>query len=252
MNNGLTVNCVGGQPAARCAGKPDGVLTTDPPTARPEVRQAIAAAVDPKVIDQRANDGKGLPGTEMFQTGFYADPGVAGPVYDPARAKQLVAQAKAAGWDGKVRFLAPNSPLGQNVAVAVQSMLQAVGMEVAVDTSKDTAGVGAQYIVNRDFDIVYSSMVLTNDGNLIANVQQQFVSTSPSNRTGWKDPLVDPAKTVDEKRAALKVIATQYVKDVPFLVVGALAEYVAWKPVVHGVMGAQQTMVLFNKAWLDR
>ena len=84
--------------------KPDGVLVSNPPTKDPKVRQAIAAAVDPKVINDRGYQGKGLVGTQLFQSDFRWFPDVAGPKFDVELAKKLVTEAKSAGWDGRFVF----------------------------------------------------------------------------------------------------------------------------------------------------
>src|SRR5690606_6063175 len=110
MNNGVEVTCQGGQPAV-CAGQPDGTrVPTETATARKLVRQAIAAAINPVVIDERENDGFGEPDTALLQSTFPWDPKVPGPAYDLERAKDLVEQAKAEGWDGKVRLKCDNTP----------------------------------------------------------------------------------------------------------------------------------------------
>jgi hypothetical protein len=93
MNNGLTVTCAGGAPPI-CAGKPDGAFVPSVPTARLKVRQAFAAAIDPVQLDARVFEGKGSPGSEFLAKSSPYYSGVAGPKYDPARAKQLVAQGK--------------------------------------------------------------------------------------------------------------------------------------------------------------
>src|SRR5690606_9679854 len=152
-------------------------------------------------------------------------------------AKKLVAQAKSAGWNGKVRFLGANSPFGQSLGVALQAMLSAVGMEVEVDTSKDGAAVGAQYIVNKDFDITWVSLTFSDDGGLAANPSQTFASTSSANRSGWKNTVADQAikdlraaDTLDKKRAALKSLAEQFNKDVPMVTLGAATDFFTWRP----------------------
>ena len=62
LNQGATVTCAGGKPEPTCSGQPDGPVTTNPPTKNLKVRQAIAAAIDPVVVDQRAKCGQGLAG----------------------------------------------------------------------------------------------------------------------------------------------------------------------------------------------
>src|SRR4029079_12857808 len=110
INQGNSVPCAAGAPAPVCTGKPDGVLVSNPPSKDLKVRQAIAPAVDPKVINDRGYQGKGLTGNQLMQSDFrwYSD--VPGPKVDVEAAKKLVTEAKAAGWDGKLRLLYNSSP----------------------------------------------------------------------------------------------------------------------------------------------
>ena len=59
INQGNSVNCAAGAPAPICTGKPDGVLVSNPPTKDLKSPSAIAAAVDPKVINDRGS-GQGI------------------------------------------------------------------------------------------------------------------------------------------------------------------------------------------------
>src|SRR5262249_34274175 len=139
LNMGVRVNCSGGKPEPLCVGKPDGPTATNPATKSLKVRQAVAAAIDMKVVDQRVSNGAGLPGTELFQKSFPWDPGVTGPKFEPDRAKQLVTEAKGEGWDGTIRLLFTNTPFGQNLGLAVQSMLEAAGMKTVLETPEQVA-----------------------------------------------------------------------------------------------------------------
>lgn len=259
MNNGLRVNCANGAPAPICTGKPDGALDTNPPTKSVTVRRAVAAAIDPKVVDARAYDGKGRPGSELFQKDFRFSPNVAGPVYNPDEAKRLVAQAKAEGWDGKIRYLCNNTPAGQARGLAIESMLKAVGMDVTSDLTKDVTGHVNQYIVLRDFDLTCAGFPHSSDGNAFASMNQQFSPGGASNRTGWNNAAVGAAlkaykvaKTDDEKRAAAKIISEEYVKDVPFFVEGAIEEYIISNAKVKGLVFTSGTEVYFDKAYLEK
>ena len=111
---------------------------SNPPTKDLKIRQAIAAAVDPKVINDRGYQGKGLVGNQLFQSDFRWFADVPGPKFDVEAAKKLVADAKAAGWDGKLRLLYNSSPTAAAIGLATQTMLQNVGMTVTLDTGKDT------------------------------------------------------------------------------------------------------------------
>jgi peptide/nickel transport system substrate-binding protein len=259
MNAGLTANCVNGQPATYCAGKPDGPTPTNAPTKNVKVRQAVAAAIDPKVVDQRQNNGKGLPGSELLQKSYLYFPNVPGPRFDPELAKKLVAEAKAEGWDGKVRYLCNNSPAGQNRALAYEAQLKAVGIEPVVDTTKDITAMTLQYTQQRDFDIVCAGMPLSSDGNATAAFIQNLSPGGSGNRTGWNNAAVGAAlkalmaaTTDDAKKAALKTISEEVVKEAPFTVDGAVEEYIAYNAKVHGLVQTSGSEIYFDKAWLEK
>src|SRR5690606_10040295 len=102
INNGL-VACRGGLPASICAGKPDSIVELDTPTKEKRIRHAIAAVIDPDVIDERVNNGTGYPGGEYFQEGSKWASSAPVNEYDLERAKALVQEVKAEGeWDGSV------------------------------------------------------------------------------------------------------------------------------------------------------
>ncbi|HEX7097566.1 MAG TPA: ABC transporter substrate-binding protein [Acidimicrobiales bacterium] len=257
INQGVAITCRGGQPAPACTGKPDGPVATTPPTASLKVRQAIAHAIDPEVINERGYDGKGNPGNALFQESFRWYPGVEGPEYDPELAKQLVEEAKAEGWDGKVRLLYNNAPSAQAIAIATQTMLQAVGIDAEVDTSKDITQQIAQVTVQKDFDVAGFGMAISSDDGAMAAVAQNLSSTSPSNRVGFKNEKVDQAikdlraaRSDDEKIAAFKVIAEEVAREVPVLPWAAIEEFIAWQDNVHGLMFNHSTSMYFDKAWI--
>jgi peptide/nickel transport system substrate-binding protein len=173
INGGVSINCTGGQPAPVCTGKPDGPQPTTPPTANLKVRQAFAHAIDPNVINERGYDGKGHPGSDILQEDFRWYPGVKGPEYDPELAKRLVEEAKAEGWDGKIRLLYNNAPSAQAIGLAVQTMLQAVGFEVELDTTKDITQQIAQVAVQKDFDVAGFGVAISNDDGAMAAFAHQ-------------------------------------------------------------------------------
>src|SRR5690606_26664866 len=121
-----------------------------------------------------------------LQDDFRWYPGVEGPAYDPDLAKRLVEEAKSEGWDGKVRLLYNNAPSAQAIGLAVQTMLQSVGIDAELDTSKDITQQIAQVAVQRDFDVAGFGVAISNDDGAMAAFAQNLSSTSPSNRTGFK------------------------------------------------------------------
>ncbi|MEO8691971.1 MAG: ABC transporter substrate-binding protein [Acidimicrobiales bacterium] len=259
MNEGVTINCAAGKPEPVCTGKPDGATPTTPVTASLKVRQAIAAAYNPAVFNERVYSGKGLAETGLFQKSFPWDPGVAGPKYDLEAAKKLVGEAKAEGWNGTVRVLFTNSANDLNAAVALEGMLKAAGINATVDTSKDSTAQQAVVTSAKDFDLSRWGTSIGPDDSAIWAIAQNMASTSTSNRPGFKSAKVDQAvkdlrlaKTDDEKKAAYKVVAEEYNAQLPWINFTAVETLKAFSPKVHGVVPSHRNFVFFDKAWMEK
>jgi peptide/nickel transport system substrate-binding protein len=258
LNSGIDVQCSGGKPAPICTGKPDGPTPSNPPTKDVNVRKAIAAAIDPVAVDQRANNGQGRPSSDFLQKDFKWYPNVPGPKFDPTAAKQFVATAKAAGWDGKVRLLFNNSPSGSATGLAIDAMLKAVGIDSQLDISKSATDAGVQYIQQHDFDVVGTAFAVSNDEGGYIAMLQNFSSTAASNRIGFKDPTVDAAldaiKTAKDdaaKTAAYGKLSTALDNTVPAIAYGATDYLVVYSPKVHGIMDTARDSVMFTHAWIE-
>jgi peptide/nickel transport system substrate-binding protein len=259
INNGNSVTCSKGAPAPVCTDKPDGVLASNPPTKSLKVRQAIAAAVDPKVINERGYQGKGLVSSQVFQSDFKWFADVAGPKLDLAAAKKLVSEAKAEGWDGKLRLLYNSSPTAAAVGLATKTMLEAAGMTVDLDTSKDTNGQITQVVVVKDFDVTGWGMAIPPDDGAVWALAQNLSSTSTSNRIGFKNDTVDQAlkdilvaKTDAELKAHYKKIAQVIATEVPVLPFAKIEEFIAWPSEIKGMRQTNRSGVVFDKAWIDK
>ena len=257
VNMGVSVTCAGGQPAPLCTGQPDGPKATTPPTTNLKVRQAIAAAIDPTVIDDRAYEGLGNPGSALLQEDFRWYPGVEGPKYDPAAAKRLADEAKAAGWDGKVRIVYTNAPTAQSISIATQTMLAAAGITAVVDNTKPTAEHIQVVVVQKDFDMSGWGYAISNDDGAMAALAQNLSSTSPSNRVGFKSTAVDnalkdlrAAENDEDKVAAFKIIAEEVAEQLPVAAFAAMEERIVWQDDVHGIEFNHSTSFFFDKAWI--
>ena len=258
MNNGVSVRCAGGLPAPACTGRPDGAFTPPTPTQQLKVRQAVAAAVDAKVVNDRAFNGAALAGTELFQKGFRYDPGVPGPTYDLNRAKQLVQEAKTAGWDGRIRYMTDSAPTNQQTALAVQAMLQLAGMTVDIDTVESTVIAtnkrdGSYQLASHGFNITDDDM------GTARNLAGNLTSTSSTNRMGYKSTQMDAAiaqlkaaKDDAAKTAAYRTIAQLYLQDAPFLVLGAVDERLTWVAGINGITPGLESISYFDKAWIQK
>jgi peptide/nickel transport system substrate-binding protein len=223
------------------------------------VRQIVAQGVDPNVINARAYQGKGHTSSQLLQPDFRWYPNVPGPKYDPTAAAALVTQAKAAGWDGKLRILTNNSPTGTNVGLAAQAMLQALpGVTVTLDDSRDIQGATA-LLVQKNFDTFFGGMAAGNDDTAEIAIAQNFQSGVPSNRVGINDPALDAgikalfaASTDPEKVAAYKTIETEINSQNPILAIAKIEEFIAWSAKVHGMNPGIKTTVYMDKAWISK
>ncbi|MEO8695296.1 MAG: ABC transporter substrate-binding protein [Acidimicrobiales bacterium] len=262
LNAGVEVTCAKELPAAQCAGKPDGTkVATNPATKDLKVRQAIAAAIDTKAIDARANEGKGYPATSLFDSTFPWDPKVALAPFDVEKAKKLVTEAKAAGWNGKVRLTCGvEDQTRSNEVLTITTMLKNAGMDV--DLTRANIKVSEQVddvITKKDFDMACWGLQNTPDDAASAQIDQFLRSTSASNRTGYKNPTMDAALTelkgagTDAARtAAYKKIADLWNTDLPGVPIFQAPQGVYWTTKVHGIKGTALSAAAFDKAWIER
>lgn len=237
--------------------KPDGTPST-PATKDVKLRQAIQAAIDTKVINDRGYAGKLPAGGEVFQSTFPWDPKVPAPKYDPELAKRLVSEVKASGWNGNLDVLYTNSPTGQAVGQAVTTLLQAVGINATLNLQESTEQQ-RRVITTKEFELATWGVSVSPDDYGIFALAQNLRSDAPSNRVGFKSPAVDQAlkdvrsaKTDEARRAAYKIIAEEIVKGVPFVVFGAAEEYNTFSPKLQGVVGGNRSYVYFDKAWFEK
>jgi peptide/nickel transport system substrate-binding protein len=258
LNMGVNANCAGGQPAPLCTGKPDGPTPTNPSTKELKVRQAIAAALDPKVINERGYGGKALAGSEMFQSSFPWDPKVPGTGFNADNARKLVQEAKATGWNGNLSVLYVNTQLGRDVGQSVTTMLQSVGINATLETPESTVQQ-QRVITTKDYELATWGMALSGDDGAVFALAQNLKSDSATNRVGFKSPAVDQAlvairsaKNDAEKTAGFKIIAEEVNKQVPFVTLAATEEYNAYSPKLQGAVGGGRSYIFFDKAWLEK
>ncbi|GAA0995764.1 ABC transporter substrate-binding protein [Acrocarpospora macrocephala] len=220
------------------------------------VRQAIAHAIDAKVIDQRVNSGQGLPGTEIFQSSSRWANSVGGPAFDQAKAKDLLAQAKAAGFDGKLVMVTP--PTQPELGLTIQAMLNAVGFQVESAPVQTVQDLIRRVLVEGDFDIaVYGWSVPDEPGEVFARYFDRVGREgNPIGYDGAKlrELLLGFAATGDE--AEKKSIVTQlqqvWNETMPGVPLAQTAQMVAWQENVHGIKPSSQLILQFDKAWIAK
>jgi peptide/nickel transport system substrate-binding protein len=262
INNGLSVTCAAGAPAPACTGKADGTKIVPPvPGSDLKVRKAIAAAIDVNVVNQRANDGKGVAATSLFAPSFPWNPGIDLPKFDAKKARDLVTEAKAAGWNGTVRFTCGvEDAIRAAESLAVSTLLEAAGIKVNTDRASVPVNEQvADVITKRDYDLACWGLQATPDDGASSQFDQFLRSTSASNRGGYASPDMDAAlndlqkaQNDDQRKAAYKTIAELWNRDVPSVPLLQLEQGVFWTPQVMGMRGAGLSNVSLDKVWLDK
>jgi peptide/nickel transport system substrate-binding protein len=224
-------------------------------TADVRVRRAVAHAVDPRVLNQRVYEGQAQPDSAPFAN-FPWDPEVEGPRHDPALARRLVQEAKADGWNGRIRLLAGNDPVGTAWALAIEPQLREAGMDVAVDTSKDIQQVVAQVLVQQDYELTTWAYGLLDEhpANYI-----QLIGTFGAQRYGYGPPemveaveMLRTAETDDERTQAYARISEIWTRDVPAHVITQIPQALVHSPRVRGPVRTAGSNILFDKVWIER
>lgn len=220
------------------------------------VRRAMALAIDPQVLKDRAFKGHGLASTTMFPEYSRWATEAQGPEYDPEEAKRLLEEAMADGYDGKISYLELAQPERRALALAVEAQLEAVGFDVEVELVR-TSPDQIQRAINMDYDVSgfglayreadpYSKMYATMHS---AGTQLFGMYTSPE-----MDELItegQAAVDLEEGKAVMERIQQKVTEDVPYLNYGPIAEFIAWNDNVHGVNGSTNSLLLLDKAWTE-
>lgn len=219
------------------------------------VRQAINAAIDPEIYMTRtAGEGVGMPSRNIFDptSKFYTDIETAG--YDPEKAKKLLDEAKADGYDGKLTFLGQADPVSQAGAVVVKAMLEKVGFTVKTESLTNVADQIQRIYVTHDFDLVVGAQSLQ-DELLFSRLATGEESKSPQNASGYANPEMDKliAELQGADEARTKEIAVEVNKlwqeTIPGVAMANGAFFNPWRENVHGIVPSTETLLLFGEAW---
>lgn len=220
------------------------------------VRKAMAMAIDPEVIHERAYDGKGIPTLRLFpEYSRWYDESTPQIEYNPEEAQRLLEEAKADGYDGKLIFSDGQDEASRATALVVKGQLEAIGFEVETNLLRTaaeqiTAAIQGEYealgwgVSIREFDpYAKISTAMHSEGTQLYNM--------PTSEK--MDDLVAQLKAADEDEAkeVMKQIETEYVEYIPFVSWAPFAEATVWNDNVHGVIGASNSMVLFSKTFLN-
>lgn len=221
------------------------------------IRQAIAMALDPEVLDQRADQGQGTPTFDLFPDSSPWHGRASKLEHDPEAAKDLVQEVKdETGWDGKIDFACSNVPSRKNFALAAGASLDAVGFDTDVQVDGTVSDLIRQVQVDHDYDLACWGFNVGDD-NPFVGLNQHLASSSGQNASGYADDefdaLIDELQVSPDDETTKQVldrIQARWDETIPSVTVSAVPEYVAWDPKVHGVEPTVKTMVLLDDAFL--
>lgn len=219
------------------------------------VRKAMSLAIDPEALNTRVNNGKGLPGQEIFQdtSRWHSEVDTIG--VDPAKAKELLDQAKADGYNGKITFLAIQEPSAQATALAVQAMLNAVGFDTQIEYVTGAGDLVKRMYVDHDYDMSTAAQSLS-EADPFERLYTGIKSGGRNNATGYADAEMDAlleklgvATTDDAKKDVLVEIQKRANETVPWQVWGNVPTLDVWNDNVHGLQQSLDGIMLFDEAW---
>jgi peptide/nickel transport system substrate-binding protein len=229
------------------------------PAADVKVRRAMALALDPKVLNERVNQGNGKATSALIDPASrFTTKGIVGLTANAQEAAKLVQEAKTAGWNGKLTLTCNNSPGQTATATAAKTLLDAVGFDVTLDNSKPVAQVIAAVQAQRSYEAACWGFSIADENPWIA-LEKNFASTSASNPTNYADKDFDAgldalrtAKTVEQQQAALEKLAARWNETVPSIVTETIVEAIVAKPNVRGVRATNYTTMDFSKAFIAK
>ncbi|MGJ3508257.1 ABC transporter substrate-binding protein [Enemella sp. A6] len=222
-----------------------------------KVRQALGHALDEQDLYQRAFDGLGKPSKHVFgpESKWHNEDAPA-PEHDPEKAKKLLEEAKAEGFDGKIVLTASADPGSREQSMIMQAQLEAVGFTVENDFVRTIADITNKIYIERNYDFARSALSME-EADPFWRLQANMHSKSPTNSSGYADPefdaLVDELRTTegDERKDVLQRIEARLMDQMPYVILSGAPAYVAWNDHVHGIVPSNDAMLAFDKAWLS-
>jgi peptide/nickel transport system substrate-binding protein len=222
------------------------------------VRRAIQMALDPELVNERANEGAGVVSSSLFpETSRFHQDGVEGLPYDPEAARALVEQAKADGFDGKISYLQGSSPQQRAIGLAVKAQLDAVGFETKTEFLASITDLITRVVVDGDYDMSTWGLSWRDSAPYARMFGINHSAGGIGNGTATTpemDQLIEDfqaAATEEEQGAAAAALQTAWNELAPAIVLGPSAELNLWQDDVHGVRTNSNTMVLLGEAWIS-
>ena len=232
----------------------------DGPMSDVRVRQAMAYAIDPEVINQRAWGGQGWPDKGLANAVSNELTPTDGIPYDPDRARELLDEYKAeTGWDGTVNAVAAGTPASnREAAITVAAMLDAVGFNVQQDFDLSLVPFITQVITDKNYEIVASWGFIYPESNLYSGLRQWASPEKGGFYNGYASEGFDAALdqmreagTIEEYQASIEAIQSVINEEVPFQIYGADVGTTMARETIHGIVWDRGIEPLLESAYLE-
>lgn len=219
------------------------------------IRKAIAMAIDPKIYQERVQEGAGVPSRNIFASSadYYSE--IEELETNIEEAKKLVAEAKADGVPTTMTYIGQSDQASNTTAVTVQALLKEIGIDVKIEALNSITDQTNRLYVTHDYDIATSSWSLPVE-DPYAGLANNLTSTSPMNALGYANPemdkLVDALKnaTGEERTAAAKAINELWQEENPAIAISPGAFFFPWGKNVHGIVPTSENLLLYGNAWI--
>lgn len=228
------------------------------PTGDVRVRQAISLAIDAGTYMQRTTDSADLADRSLMADYSTWSTDVEPVEQDLEAAKALLEEAKADGFDGKLRFLGQSDAAAKAGGVAIKAMLEAAGFEVTLDLVNTIADQVKKIYVDGDFDMAVGGTSIS-DADPYSRLLVALDSASPANPGRYANPEMDEllselkaATGPDEGLETMAQIEELWQEDVPYINLSGGAFFEAWNDNVHGIQPTSGAAVLFDEAWISQ
>jgi ABC-type transport system substrate-binding protein len=213
----------------------------------------MAYAIDRNTLNKAINKNLYKIANTVFGTGLSPHELVEGyPGYDPAKAKQLLADY---GKPVRLKFAVNASPQEVLTAQALQQMWKKVGIECEIDQFEQVRLVALAG--KRDYQVMLYRWA--GGGDPDKNVYQFFHSKGVVNRTAYNNPemdkLLDESRSTTDAEARLALyhkINNILARDLPYLLLWYFDNYALVSPSVHGIVGVPDGLIRLPSVWKDK
>jgi peptide/nickel transport system substrate-binding protein len=233
-----------------------GVNFTREPFDKPEVRQAMAMAIDRGPIIDAAVFGAGTPTNVIFPPTYWAGIESEIPPVDIDGAKALLEQAGVGdGFKCTIQSWA-QYPFLSNAAIVIQEQLRQIGIEAEVDLQENAVLLENYFAGNWDLSVTGTSAYV--DPNDV--IQSNFGTDQASNGMGYSNPEVDKliadgiATSDQDARAEIYgELQRILLEDLPWINLFIADQYEAMKTYVKGYVhiptGSNRSI---RSVWLEQ